>query len=292
MDTFSNIELPLEKIYSGKVRELYEVNEYEILLVATDRVSAFDFVLPTPIPGKGEILTQISVFWFHHLEDIIKNHLVKERFEDFPESLKSFSFLKNRSVIVKKAERISIECVVRGYVAGGGWKEYEKTGKICGVQLQEGLKMGEKLPEPIFTPATKEEKGMHDRNISFEETKEIVGEETARLLKEKSISLYQKASLYAEEKGIIIADTKFEFGYSGNEIILIDEVFTPDSSRFWEKSKYKIGQIQESLDKQYIRDYLESLSWDKNPPVPSLPDDVVENTTKKYNQIYHILTGK
>ena len=292
MDTFSNEEIPFKKIYSGKVRELYEVDEYSILLVATDRVSAFDFILPTPIPGKGEILTQISVFWFHYLEDIIKNHLVKERFEDFPGSLKSFSFLKNRSVIVKKARRIPIECVVRGYVAGGGWKEYEKTGKICGIQLPEGLKMGEKLPEPIFTPATKEEKGMHDRNISFEETKEIVGEETVRLLKEKSISLYQKASLYAEEKGIIIADTKFEFGYSGNEIILIDEVFTPDSSRFWEKSKYKIGQIQESLDKQYIRDYLESLNWDKNPPVPSLPDDVVGNTIKKYNQIYHILTGK
>lgn len=288
-----DIEIPdANKLYSGKVRDLFEIDRDTMLMVASDRISAFDYILPTPVPEKGIILTQMSIFWFRYLEDITKNHIVEHRFERFPEVFQKYSFLKYRSIIVKKVKKIPIECVVRGYIAGSGWKEYKEKGEVCGVKLPYGLKESEKLPEPIFTPATKEEIGEHDINIDFSEMARRIGKEIAEILKEKSITLYKKAAEYAEKKGIIIADTKFEFGIDDNgEIILIDEIFTPDSSRFWEKSKYRVGVSQDSLDKQYIRDYLLSTDWDRNSPPPPLPDDVVQMTAKKYRQIYHILTG-
>ncbi|HPP30779.1 MAG TPA: phosphoribosylaminoimidazolesuccinocarboxamide synthase [bacterium] len=290
-EAFYNIEIPgVKKLYSGKVRELFDVDNKEMLMVATDRISAFDYILPTPIPEKGVILTKMSIFWFNYLKDILKNHIIEYRFDKFPEKFRRYTFLKDRSVIVKKVKKIPIECVVRGYLSGSGWKEYKEKGEVCGVKLPSGLKESEKLPEPIFTPATKEEKGQHDINIDFSEMVKRTGEEVARVLKEKSITLYRKASEYAEKKGIIIADTKFEFGVDNNgEIILIDEVFTPDSSRFWEKNKYRPGTSQDSLDKQYIRDYLLSTDWDRNSPPPSLPDEVVRMTVSKYRQIYKIL---
>ena len=290
-EAFYNIEIPgVKKLYSGKVRELFDVDNKEMLMVATDRISAFDYILPTPIPEKGVILTKMSIFWFNYLKDILKNHIIEYRFDKFPEKFRRYTFLKDRSVIVKKVKKIPIECVVRGYLSGSGWKEYKEKGEVCGVKLPSGLKESEKLPEPIFTPATKEEKGQHDINIDFSEMVRRTGEEIARVLKEKSITLYKKASEYAEKKGIIIADTKFEFGVDNNgEIILIDEVFTPDSSRFWEKNKYRPGTSQDSLDKQYIRDYLLSTDWDRNSPPPSLPDEVVRMTVSKYRQIYKIL---
>ncbi|MCM8761732.1 MAG: phosphoribosylaminoimidazolesuccinocarboxamide synthase [Candidatus Omnitrophica bacterium] len=289
---FYDIEIPgIKKIYSGKVRELFEFDDKNMLMVATDRISAFDYILPTPIPEKGIILTKMSIFWFEYLKGIVKNHIVEHRFEKFPEMFQQYSFLKDRSVIVKKVKKVPIECVVRGYLAGSGWKEYKEKGEVCGVMLPSGLKESEKLPEPIFTPATKEEKGQHDINIDFSEMTKRVGEEIAYVLKEKSIEIYNKASIYAESKGIIIADTKFEFGIDENDkVILIDEVFTPDSSRFWEKEKYRPGISQDSLDKQYIRDYLLSTDWDRNSPPPGLPDSVVDMTVNKYRQIYHILT--
>ncbi len=286
-----DIEIPgVKKIYSGKVRELFEVDGKNMLMVATDRISAFDYILPTPIPEKGIILTQMSIFWFDYLKDILKNHIVESIFEEFPERFRRYPFLKGRSAIVKKVKKVPIECVVRGYLAGSGWKEYREKEEVCGVKLPSGLKESEKLPEPIFTPATKEEKGEHDINIDFSEMARRVGEDIATDLKEKSIALYRKASEYAEKKGIIIADTKFEFGVDDGEIILIDEVFTPDSSRFWERDKYRPGTSQDSLDKQYIRDYLISTNWDRNSQPPSLPDDVVQMTVSKYRQIYKILT--
>ena len=285
-----DIEIPgVKKLYSGKVRELFEVDDKNMLMVATDRISAFDYILPTPIPEKGIILTQMSIFWFGYLKDVMKNHIVEYRFDEFPEKFRRYQFLKDRSVIVKKVKKVPIECVVRGYLSGSGWKEYKEKGEVCGVKLPDGLKESDKLPEPIFTPATKEEKGQHDINIDFSEMSKRVGEDIARMLKEKSIILYNKASKYAENKGIIIADTKFEFGIDNGEIILIDEVFTPDSSRFWEKDKYMPGKPQDSLDKQYIRDYLLSTKWDRNSSPPSLPDEVVQMTVNKYRQIYKIL---
>jgi phosphoribosylaminoimidazole-succinocarboxamide synthase len=285
-----DIEIPgVKKLYSGKVRELFEVDDKNMLMVATDRISAFDYILPTPIPEKGIILTQMSIFWFGYLKDVMKNHIVEYRFDEFPEKFRRYQFLKDRSVIVKKVKKVPIECVVRGYLSGSGWKEYKEKGEVCGVKLPDGLKESDKLPEPIFTPATKEEKGQHDINIDFSEMSKRVGEDIARMLKEKSIILYKKASEYAENKGIIIADTKFEFGIDNGEIILIDEVFTPDSSRFWEKDKYMPGKPQDSLDKQYIRDYLLSTKWDRNSSPPSLPDEVVQMTVNKYRQIYRIL---
>ncbi|HOL22536.1 MAG TPA: phosphoribosylaminoimidazolesuccinocarboxamide synthase [bacterium] len=290
-EAFYNIEIPgVKKLYSGKVRELFDVDNKEMLMVATDRISAFDYILPTPIPEKGVILTKMSIFWFNYLKDILKNHIIEYRFDKFPEKFRRYTFLKDRSVIVKKVKKIPIECVVRGYLSGSGWKEYKEKGEVCGVKLPSGLKESEKLPEPIFTPATKEEKGEHDINIDFSEMARRVGEDIATDLKEKSIALYRKASEYAEKKGIIIADTKFEFGVDDGEIILIDEVFTPDSSRFWERDKYRPGTSQDSLDKQYIRDYLISTNWDRNSQPPSLPDDVVQMTVSKYRQIYKILT--
>jgi len=287
-----DIEIPgIRKLYSGKVRELFEVDDKNMLMVATDRISAFDYILPTPIPEKGKILTQMSIFWFDYLKGVMKNHIIEYRFDKFPEKFRRYPFLKDRSVIVKKVKKIPIECVVRGYLSGSGWKEYKEKGEVCGVKLPYGLKESDKLSEPIFTPATKEEKGQHDININFSEMSKMVGEDIALILKEKSIMLYKKASGYAEKKGIIIADTKFEFGIDSGEIILIDEVFTPDSSRFWEKDKYRPGKPQDSLDKQYIRDYLLSTKWDRNSSPPPLPDDVVQMTVNKYKQIYKIFTG-
>ena len=289
----TNDKLPLVPLYSGKVRDLYRLSDKEILMVASDRISAFDYILPTPVPDKGKILTQLSVFWFRKLEKIIPNHLLLSDFDSFPANLQPFrEYLAGRSLIVKEVKKIKIEAVVRGYLAGSGWEEYRAKGTVGEIPLPAGLEMASRLPKPLFTPATKEEVGNHDRNVTFAECEQIAGPETARHLKEKSIALYQAAAEYALRKGVIIADTKFEFGFDDQkEIILIDEIFTPDSSRFWEKEKYRPGRESDSLDKQYVRNYLLGIKWDKNPPVPELPAEVVANTREKYRQIYEILTG-
>lgn len=274
----------------GKVRDIYEVNDY-LLIVATDRVSAFDIVLPTGIPGKGKILTQISLFWFDKVRDIVENHIVSANVEEFPETLSTYKeILKERSMLVRKAKPLPVECIVRGYLSGSGWKDYQKTGMICGIKLPEGLVESAKLPEPVFTPSTKAEQG-HDINISFEETVQILGEETAHKVKELSISIYKKAAQLAEKKGIIIADTKMEFGFFNGKLILIDELLTPDSSRFWSLKNYTAGQPQDSYDKQIVRDYLLSIKWDKKPPAPQLPEDIVNKTAERYKEIFSILTS-
>ena len=287
-------KLPLSLLYSGKVRDLYRLPDKKILMVASDRISAFDHILPTPVPDKGKILTRLSVFWFRRLEGIIPNHILVSDFANFPATLQPFGeYLAGRSLIVKEVRKIKIEAVVRGYLAGSGWEEYRTAGTVCGVSLPAGLEKGSRLPKPLFTPATKEEVGSHDRNITFAECEKIAGPETAGRLKEKSLALYQAAADYALQKGIIVADTKFEFGFDDQgEVILIDEIFTPDSSRFWEKETWRPGREPDSLDKQYVRNYLLKIKWDKNPPVPELPAEVVANTQKKYWQIYKILTGK
>jgi phosphoribosylaminoimidazole-succinocarboxamide synthase len=277
--------------HRGKVRDVYDLDK-QLLIVATDRVSAFDYVLPTLIPDKGKILHKITMFWFDFFQSYIPNHVITGEFNSFPPKLKQYSSLKGRSMLVKKAKRIDIECVVRGYLAGSGWKEYQASGEVCGIKLPEGLKESSALPEPIFTPSTKAEDGEHDQNISFGQSVDIVGKGTAQEIKEKSLYIYTKANEYARSKGIIIADTKFEFGVIDNRIILIDEILTPDSSRFWEKKKYKVGGPQDSLDKQYVRDYLESIKWNKQPPVPALPKEVVEKTREKYLGALKKLTGK
>ena len=282
--SLTKLELPLPLLYSGKVRELYGLDD-KILMVATDRISAFDHILPTAIPDKGKVLTQISAFWFDYTREIIPNHLLSADVKDLPESLVSFrEILRDRMMIVKKTKKINIECVVRGYLAGSGWKEYQEKNSICGVKLPAGLKESEKLPSPIFTPATKEETG-HDENIDQKELEKRIDKTLAERLKEISLALYEKASEYALKKGIIIADTKFEFGFIENQLILIDEIFTPDSSRFWEKDKYKIGISPESLDKQFVRDYLIGIEWDKASPPPRLPEEIVRKTGEKYEEI-------
>lgn len=275
----------------GKVRDIYDLDD-KLLIVATDRVSAFDYVLPTPIPLKGKVLTGLSIFWFNFLKDIIPSHFITADLELFPSSLKPYSqILKGRSILVKKTKPFPVECVVRGYLAGSAWQEYQEKGETSGVRLPKGLKEAEKLPEPIFTPATKAETG-HDINISFSEMAKIIGEGNASYLKEISLRLYEKAARYAEEKGIIIADTKFEFGEDNGKVILIDEVFTPDSSRFWDKETYRVGSSPPSYDKQFIRDYLISIGWDKKPPAPELPAEIVEKTKEKYLTAYERLVGK
>lgn len=275
--------------FRGKVRDIYDLGE-ELLIVATDRISAFDFVLPTPIPDKGKILTQISIFWFNYLKDIVPNHLISGDVEDFPSKLSPYKeILKDRSMLVRKARRINIECVVRGYLAGSSWQDYQREGKVCGIELNKGLRESDKLPQPIFTPATKSQTGNHDINITEKQLIDNEGIETSLFLKEKSLACYKKASNYALSRGIIIADTKFEFGTINDEIILIDEVLTPDSSRFWDKDSYQPGKPQESFDKQFVRDYLESIHWDKKPPAPELPEEIVEKTREKYHQAYHKL---
>ena len=292
LQTITTLDLPLKKFKSGKVREMYDLGD-SLLMVATDRISAFDRILPNPIPHKGAVLNKMSLFWFDMMKKIIPNHILISDFEKFPVNLKKFPELKDRSVIAKKVTPIPIECVCRGYLSGSGWKEYKETQSVCGIKLPAGLKESDKLPAPIFTPATKEEAGAHDINISFEKTIEIIGKETAEFLRAKTLEIYQKASDYALKRGIIIADTKFEFGRAENgDIILIDEILTPDSSRFWPLNKYAPGGSQPSFDKQYVRDYLLSINWNKEPPIPELPEDVIENTSKKYVEAYEKLTGK
>jgi phosphoribosylaminoimidazole-succinocarboxamide synthase len=275
---------------SGKVRDIYEVDDY-LLIIATDRVSAFDVVLPNGIPGKGRVLNQISLFWFNQVKNLVDNHIVSANVDEFPASLRKFkNILEGRSVLVKRAKPLPVECIVRGYITGSGWKDYQKTGTVCGIKLPEGLVESQKLPEPIYTPSTKAEVG-HDVNISFEETIKILGEEIAHKVKDLSIAIYKKASEIAEKKGIIIADTKFEFGFYDDKLILIDEILTPDSSRFWSMKDYSSGKPQDSYDKQIIRDYLVSIKWDKKPPAPVLPDEIVQKAAERYEEIFRILTS-
>jgi phosphoribosylaminoimidazole-succinocarboxamide synthase len=283
------IDFPL--FHRGKVRDVYSLDG-QLLIVATDRVSAFDHVLPTLIPDKGKVLHKLSMFWFDFTQNVIPNHIITGDFERFPQGLKKYPYLKDRSMLVKKTDRVDIECVVRGYLAGSGWKEYQKSGTVCGIQLPKGLKESSRLPQPIFTPSSKEEGGKHDENISFDEAARRIGADLAAQIRDVSLALYNKVSAYAETRGIILADTKFEFGLLDGKLILIDEIFTPDSSRFWEKEKYREGAAQDSLDKQFVRDYLESIKWNKQPPVPSLPEDVVIKTREKYLDAYRKLTGK
>lgn len=280
-------EYPLKA--RGKVRDIYELDD-SLLFVASDRISAFDYVLPNPIPDKGKVLTQISLFWFQYLKDDVENHVITANFQQFPENLKKYPELNGRSMIVKKAKMFPIECVARGYLSGSGWKEYKEMKKVCGIPLPAGLQDSSKLPEPIFTPATKSQTG-HDINISFEEAANIVGKETATKLRDLTLTVYQKAQQHAEKRGIIIADTKFEFGIFDDKIILCDEVLTPDSSRFWPANDYAAGRGQKSFDKQFVRDYLEKIGWDKKPPAPQLPDEIIEGTSAKYRDIYKLITG-
>ena len=273
----------------GKVRDIYELRDY-LLIIATDRVSAFDVVLPNGIPEKGRVLTQISLYWFNQMKRIIKNHIVATDVEDYPEILHKYKdVLKDRSMLVKKAKPLPVECIVRGYLSGSGWKEYKEKGTVCGIKLSEGLIESSRLDEPIFTPSTKAEEG-HDININSDEMKKIVGADTAKQLKDIGLKVYKKAREMAEKKGVIIADTKMEFGLYENGIIIIDELLTPDSSRFWSIKDYQTGKGQDSFDKQIVRDYLLTLDWDKKPPGPRLPDKIVKKTAERYEEILKILT--
>jgi len=282
----------LELHASGKVRDVYRLDNEHLLFVATDRISAFDYVLATGIPHKGQVLTQISLFWFDYLRDLVPNHVVAADVARYPEPLRKYADqLCGRSMLVMRAEMVPVECVVRGYVAGSAWKEYKTTGAVCGIKLPTGLKESGQLPEPIFTPATKATNG-HDENIPFEEMTRLVGPELGGKLRDISLKIYSKAAGYARGKGIIIADTKFEFGITSNGITLADEVLTPDSSRLWPADKYQPGRSQESFDKQYVRDYLEEIRWNKQPPAPALPPEVARKTSEKYLEAYHRLTGR
>lgn len=281
----------LNLLKKGKVRDIYDLDD-SLLMVTTDRLSAFDVVMPDPIPDKGKILTQISLFWFEVMKPLVPNHLISSNVDDYPSSCKPYAEdLRGRSMLVKKTEPLPIECVVRGYISGSGWKSYQETGDICGIKLPGGLKESDKLPEPIFTPSTKAEIGLHDINIDFEEAAKKIGRTLADKVKEFSLEIYKKGAEFADKKGIIIADTKFEFGLNENEIILIDEVLTPDSSRFWSKETYKPGGPQKSFDKQYLRDYLISINYNRKPPGPSLPADVIRNTRNKYMEALKLFTG-
>jgi phosphoribosylaminoimidazole-succinocarboxamide synthase len=283
-------DLPdFKKIRSGKVREIFDLGE-NLLFVATDRISAFDCILPNAIPHKGAVLTQISAFWFQKF-DFVPNHVVTAWFSDFPEELKHFAQLRGRSMIVKRAKPLTVECIVRGYLAGSGWKEYQESGTICGQKLPPGLQQAEQLPETLFTPSTKAESG-HDINISWEECCRLVGDDVAKKVRDYSIRIYEKARAYAAERGIIVADTKFEFGLLDGDIVWIDECLTPDSSRFWPADQYAVGSSPPSFDKQFVRDYLETLDWGKTPPAPSLPDEVVAKTSEKYLEAFQRLTGR
>jgi phosphoribosylaminoimidazole-succinocarboxamide synthase len=275
----------------GKVRDIYDLEEF-LLLIATDRISAFDVVLPNGIPEKGRVLTQISIYWFEQMRDIIQNHIVATEVRDFPGKLHKYAnVLEGRSMLVKKARQVPVECVVRSYLSGSGWKEYKNSGIICGIRLPEGLVESSRLDEPIFTPSTKAEKG-HDINIRFEDVIKLVGQDLAERLKDVSIKIYSKARKIAGKKGIIIADTKFEFGLYDGQLILIDELLTPDSSRFWSVKDYTPGKGQDSFDKQVVRDYLLSLDWNQTDPGPVLPDSIVEKTVARYKEILKIITGK
>jgi phosphoribosylaminoimidazole-succinocarboxamide synthase len=280
----------VERHGRGKVRDVYRIDG-RLLIVATDRISAFDYILPTGIPDKGKVLTQLSIFWFDFLRELTPTHFLTAQVEDYPEPLRRFrDQLEGRSMLVKRANMIEIECVARGYISGSGWKEYREKGTVCGIKLPAGLKESDRLPEPIFTPATKAQSG-HDENVSFERVCELVGESLAARLRDLTLNIYAHAARYAETRGIIIADTKFEFGFVGDELVLGDEVLTPDSSRFWPADTYKPGGPQFSFDKQFVRDYLESIRWNKQPPAPALPEEVAARTGEKYRQAYRVLTG-
>jgi phosphoribosylaminoimidazole-succinocarboxamide synthase len=280
----------IERHGRGKVRDVYRLGD-RLLIVASDRISAFDYILPTGIPEKGRVLTQLSIFWFDFLRDLTPTHFLTANVDEYPAELQKFrEQIQGRSMLVKCANMIEIECVARGYISGSGWREYQRDRSVCGIKLPAGLKESSRLPEPIFTPATKAQTG-HDENISFQQASSLIGEELAGRLRDLTLEIYSRAARYAETKGIIIADTKFEFGFVGDELMLGDEVLTPDSSRFWPADQYRPGGPQFSFDKQFVRDYLESIHWNKQPPAPPLPDEVASKTSDKYRQAYRILTG-
>jgi len=291
-DVLLETHLPGLELYArGKVRDIYRADG-RLLIVATDRISAFDYILGSGIPRKGEILTQLSLFWLEFLKDVVPTHLVTADVDQYPEPLHAYrDQLERRSMLVRRARMLEVECVARGYLSGSGWKDYKATGAICGIPLPPGLEESAELPEPIFTPATKAHTG-HDINITFEEAAALIGRQVAERVRELTLEIYRRAATYARRRGIIIADTKFEFGFADGELILADEVLTPDSSRFWPADSYRPGGPQPSFDKQYVRDYLESIRWNKQPPAPSLPDEVVRNTSAKYLEAYRLLTGK
>ncbi|MCU0591445.1 MAG: phosphoribosylaminoimidazolesuccinocarboxamide synthase [Desulfobacterales bacterium] len=281
----------LNLLKRGKVRDMYDLGEH-LLMVATDRISAFDVVMLDPIPDKGIILTQISLFWFEMMKSVVANHVLTGEVDEFPRICRPYAAsLRGRSLLVKKAVPLPIECVARGYISGSGWSSYQQSGEVCGIRLPTGLRESDRLPEPIFTPATKEEVGIHDINIDFEETRKRIGPELSERVRDLTLTLYRKGAAFAERKGIIIADTKFEFGLIGDELILIDELLTPDSSRFWPQASFLPGGPQQSYDKQYMRDYLISTRWNKTPPPPPLPDEVVRNTRLKYLEALKQLSG-
>lgn len=276
---------------SGKVRDVYDLGD-RLLIVATDRISAFDCILPDGIPGKGRVLTQLSIFWFGMMSDLVPTHFLTADVDQYPPELQAFrDQLEGRSMLVRRAQMFPIECVARGYLSGSGWKEYQRSGSVCGIALPSGLRESDRLPEPIFTPATKAQSG-HDENISFEAAAALIGSEVALRLRDLTLAIYNQAAAYAETRGIILADTKFEFGMIGGELVLGDEVLTPDSSRFWRRDGYAPGRPQMSYDKQFVRDYLETLTWNKQPPAPPLPADVVRKTSEKYREAYRTLTGR
>jgi len=282
----------LKLLKRGKVRDIYDMGD-ALLMVVTDRISAFDVIMPTPIPDKGKILTQISLFWFEVMKDLVDNHLIASEVDRYPKACRPYADqLRYRSMLVKKAEPLPVECVVRGYISGSGWKSYQASGQVCGIPLPDGLKESDRLPETLFTPSTKEQLGAHDINIDFDETVKRIGKQRAEAVRSLSLAIYEKGVSLAAEKGILIADTKFEFGLDQERLILIDEVLTPDSSRFWPKDVYAPGGPQKSYDKQYLRDYLLSLDWGKTPPGPALPEAVVANTRRKYIEAFTRLTGR
>ncbi len=281
----------LKLLQRGKVRDMYDLGD-QLLMVATDRLSAFDVVMPDPIPDKGKVLTQISLFWFEVMQPIISNHLISADVDQYPDPCRAYAdTLRGRSMLIKKTQPLAIECVVRGYISGSGWKSYRQSGTVCGIQLPKGLRESDPLPEPIFTPSTKADQGAHDENIDFDQAADIVGRSLAEKVREISLSIYKKGAELAAEKGIIIADTKFEFGLDGEDLILIDEVLTPDSSRFWPRATYAPGGAQKSYDKQYVRDYLLSINYDKTPPGPPLPADIIDATREKYIEALRQLAG-
>jgi phosphoribosylaminoimidazole-succinocarboxamide synthase len=289
--TQSDLELPgIKKLRSGKVREVFDLGE-TLLFVVTDRLSAFDVILPDPIPDKGAVLNQLSAFWFKHFKQV-DNHFITAEFDEFPDELREFrAQLAGRSMIVKKTKPLTVECVVRGYLAGSGWKEYQKSQSVCGIKLPPGLQLAAQLPEPIFTPSTKAEEG-HDENIDMNECRRMLGDEIAERVKRLSLEIYSAGRDHAAKQGIIVADTKFEFGTLGDKLLLIDECLTPDSSRFWPADEYVVGQSPPSFDKQFVRDYLETLDWDKTPPAPRLPQEVIEKTSAKYREAFRRLTNE
>jgi phosphoribosylaminoimidazole-succinocarboxamide synthase len=281
----------VELVARGKVRDIYAAGDF-LVIVATDRLSAFDYVLPTPIRDKGKVLTALTIFWLEQLRDIVPNHFVSAKVSDYPPEFQAYrDQLEGRSMLVHRAKMIDVECVARGYVSGSGWKDYQRDGRICGIPLPAALRESEQLPEPIFTPASKAQSG-HDENITYLAAAERIGDALAQKLRDLTLGIYQRAAQYAATRGIIIADTKFEFGFVGDQLVLADEVLTPDSSRFWPRESYQPGGAQPSFDKQYVRDYLESIHWNKQPPAPALPPEVMEQTSEKYREAYRVLTGK